>query len=267
MAMLTWATYCSIMGLELTDSSQAQVEATIPAVEAAIEGLCDRVFTQATYVEWFDEHGPVTETWLPEQYPVKSVLGCYGSTDAISVANANAGAVTMSNDGVTFYLSNSETLASATLAITTGQTLANVVSGLSLAGVTLTAILPATSSSKLLCQSALNVPAGETVNFQGGQPGSYSFELLDQRRVRFWNGPPSALAYVGGYSPIPADLLQAIAICVQQTVAKLDDLGDGAFKSESIGKYSYTLADGKAVNDVVGSNSELFDGYRRIVYG
>lgn len=267
MAMLTWAVYRAYFGLADDDASKAQVEATIPAVEVAIEGLCDRLFTQATYVEWLDAHGPVTNVWLPTQYPVKSVLGCYASKDAISVANANAAAVTLSNDGTTLYLSNSETLASATLAITAGQTFADVCSGLSLAGVTLTALLPATTSSRLLVQTALNIPAGQTVNFQGGTPCSYSFELIDQRRVCFWNGLPTALVYVGGYNPIPADLLQAIAICVNQAVAKLDDLGDGAFKSESIGKYSYTLADGKAVNDVVGSNAELFDGYRRIIYG
>lgn len=267
MAMLTWAKYCSIFGLASTDSSQTQVEATIPAVEAAIEGLCDRKFASATYVEWLNAHGPVTETWITEQWPITKVYGCYTMADGLSVANAGTDDVVLSFDGAAFSLSNASTLVGSSLAYVAGQTLAGVITGLSLANVTITALVPSTRSSALVRKTAVTITAGQTVTVSVATPVVRDMDATDGRRIIFWGCLPDCVTYQGGYSPIPEDLLQAIAICVQQTVAKLSDPSDGAYQSQAIGKYSYTLAAGKSVNDVVGSNAELFSGYRKIVYG
>ena len=70
------------------------------------------------------------------------------------------------------------------------------------------------------------------------------------------------IVYMAGYDPIPDDVKRATVITMQSYGAMMSMNSGGLMKSESIGDYSYTLADLPAFNNIPSSAMAILGNYQ-----
>lgn len=250
----------------------------------AIERLCGRTFKSTTYRSWLDGDG---EEWLLlPNWPVLNVYGVAFNTEDVASVKFTGGqyaTVAVSQDYVTLYsVDTSGTATETALAIADYKTITTLKAAIdAVSGWTCTI-----RSGQDSCLSALFKPFDsiDALSPEYGELyGAYDFaesKLADRsdrcivtdiilpkgsRNIFVW--------YKAGYTE-PADgsndgTMPAMLINIANALTS--DLwtrtqSNTDFKSESIGDYSYTRADGGTVDKMAAKYSDALSVFRRLVF-
>lgn len=252
-----------------TSDDDTLLNELIDAISYRIEEFCGRTFAATDYYEWRNARG--NEQIILREWPVINV-------DRVAIGNAIAMNVTYSGSGIRAQVSVNDTGVRLVSWSTTGTRTANTLSFADNASASAmkTAIDAVSGWSATV---SVNVPSKELHRLAGEDADGRNVELtypddddgdcridLDRGIIKFsnhWRVPsavygrgfahgPARLShghqnvliqYRAGYETIPADVQQVASemVAVAYRLAKRG--GDAALQSESLGDYSYSLAD------------------------
>lgn len=269
-SLITWAQFCSHTGTTGT-TDQALFEASIgPAVSEAAERFCDRKFSLATEVEWASTADEIDGLWMPLRYPVDAFLSAYACGDGIRCTNGGQSDITITVGKASLLVGDADTLAYTTYSYTDYATLDELIDELAESDTSevvwsLATGVSGSTSTKLLMPSTTLVLADSEGYVQVGIPTGATPRSVTDCAI---NVPAHAIAYRGGYSPLPEDLVRTIAQICQAAIEQVHGANASAagLKSESIGKYAYSRADGVDVAQIVGAYASALSSWRRVAW-
>lgn len=263
--ILTLATYKGLTGTTST-ANDTLISNLIAPVQDQIENFCDRKFDSADYFEWF----PYTANLFVKQFPINYV----------KYFGYSAYVAQFDSDDYNYQITPTGIVVTSSLTFTSTTFLFATYTNLTLLKTAIEAAIPAIT---------LTIQTGyETMNYRllklgtGKQVyGAEKFDIttsVDNSESNFvqlqpgigdaypiaWgivNDRPLLLIYNGGYAyaDMPKGLQLICANVIKEIVSSLTAGGSGSnssgsgitgiYRSESIGDYSYTLADGETTND------------------
>ena len=260
MSILTLATYKSLTGTT-SAVNDTLINSLIAPVQDQIEQYTDRKFDAADYFEWF----PYTSNLFVKQFPINYV----------KYLGYSAYVAQFDSDDYNYQITPTGIVVTSSVTFTSTTFLFATYANLTLLKTAIELALPAIT---------LTIQAGyETMNYRllklgtGRQVyGAEKYDIttsVDNSESNFvqlqpgigdaypiaWgivNDRPLLLVYNGGYAyaDMPSGLQLIMANVIKEIVSSLTAGGSGSnssgsgitgiYKSESIGDYSYTLADG-----------------------
>lgn len=286
---LTWADIKSAFGLTDSDSQKALYQAAIPGVCSRIEGYTDKTFPVATSsVEWLSQDNAGMAEYYPKNVPIMYVEQACAVGPAIQVTSTVVCWIAISATKVVVTAVDGSELLNEDLA---GQDMQFVLDELN--GVTgLTAVVDpagdATYPADNLypCTYSVQANAAACVMLGGTQPIPVTVKDglridIDRMNYQFpisqtWLSSPSLLMApqvpvlmirsTWGYSAVPADLVRTGCEMVRDAVKLASGEIDGSMSAETLSKYSYRLADGVMLGDLLSKYHSALDRYRSVVF-
>lgn len=268
-SLITYAQYCALTGTTGTTGTTDQTlleNTVIPAVSEACERYCDRQFALSTVVEWQADSMVADGLWEPRQYPIVAMLGAYDTADGLTVENLTSSDLTITVSKVALTVSDPSALTTTEYLFSTSATLVDLVDDLTVSDEMIaTSLVGNSTNSKLLKPGTYLLEGGATVTIPiGVATNATPSKITDIMLVDLY---ADAIAYRGGYAAIPMDLQRVVAAMCKDalSVSKGQQVSAG-LRSESLGKYSYTVADGIDLANLVSTYAGQLDSFRRAVW-
>lgn len=265
--------YAGITGTQ----NDIRLKTIIAAVSDEIQTYCGRTFALTTYRTWLDGSG--TPHMLLPNFPVSALIGaCYESDDALTVKNTTAKFATVGIADGKLNLWSVDTAgaeAQTDLVLASYPTIAALVEQIVATGGGWTASTISgmeTSPSILLRPTSGSLalsPSYATLRLPADFDDFVELVPETDRMIRSFAGFPKGKAnvfvyYKAGYTlpneqDEPGNLPDALMIIVARVVMDVYNVAssNAAYKQESIGDHSWTLADGLATRAVLAHGAEL----------
>jgi len=269
MSLITLETFKTLKNITDT-TNDALYTQLLSIATVQIENWCDRIFSAADYIEWIKTDN-CNSVYVTKQYPIIRVKYLGSAYNAIKLTN---------NDTLDYLLDitnsiltvNDETLTENTFDLTnvSSSTLTTLVSSMNAVYTDITAVIDseASQTSKLLKPAVYTLLAGDTVDIVGSKVESYNITVKNDGLI--YGISSGVIVYKAGYETIPLDLQLACANIVYDTADVLLNDKTGNYKSESITNYSYTLADGiklqNIINGYINTYSDTLNYYKKVSF-
>jgi hypothetical protein len=246
MALTTIANVKTFLGLSGT-TYDTVLTMIVAGTDLAISNYCDRTFEINDFIE---NVNALDNRIILKNRPIDTIYYAgYGTENAIEVKYTGTGLASVQIETTRVRLF--ENLVATEYLYSSYATLSTLATAMN-GKANFTVTLSEEGLSKTLWEASMSLENDETVYLQ--KPGSHA--CLTQIYDGFYVSDCQnnhKLIYRGGYSTIPADLV-LIATKIASSVFQQRQTA-GTLKSESIGDYSYTIADSTADADTVISSS------------
>lgn len=289
MAIINVADYQAAFGIPNGDSILPFVESAIPAVSDQVELYLDQTFeAEREGIEWVPSMNPGLPQYFPLKVPITAVLQSAFPAEAISVANETGKdawiCVTDDQEGISVSISPGTVTQ---IAFSTANTLQGVLDALVSLGFVCTMQLGVDPSTKsdVLYPNTLALKDGDTsvllgavipvsVNVLEGTRVVIGGSFVDFPVSPVWLGNPQLadvptlgtifLRTKYGQRTTPPSLTRIVCEMVRDSVAIAQGTLDTNFQSESLSKYSYRLADGIFLGNLLSKYASALGAFKNV---
>ena len=269
MSLITLETFKTLKNITDT-TNDALYTQLLSIATVQIENWCDRIFSAADYIEWIDVNS-CNQVYITRQYPIIRVKYIGSDHEALKLTNNDTIDYIFDITDTTLTI-NDETLSETTydLSNAANDTLTELVSVMNTSYSNITVVIDSTVSqtSKLLKPGVYTLIAGDTIDIVGSKVESNNSKVKNDGLI--YGISSGVIVYKAGYETIPLDLQLACANIVYDTADVLLNDKTGNYKSESITNYSYTLADGiklqNIINGYINTYSDTLNYYKKVSF-
>jgi hypothetical protein len=280
MSLITLAEYKTITGVTVA-TYDAYVTAIIPYIQSSIEEYCDRLFDTRTNYEWSKYQND--RTVVVQQYPITDIIMV---GNPVQVANTSFPTtsdynIEIKSDRVTVTDMNDPNFAQDSYLFSANNTLAdlkaNIEGDYPLITVAITTGYTTmvckllrtgtgsywTGAQRIFCQTRVPDLDQRIIEFAEDSGISFSYTL------DFYFNENIEIIYKSGYATadVPKALKTACAMMINDMIKWTEKLTLGIYKSESVTNYSYTLADGIYIKDLIKTYSAQLNPFKKKIVG
>lgn len=242
--MITLQEYCAYKQITSPSSQDGIINTMIPIVTSIIEEYLDRNIESATNIELINIQD---NNIFTENYPINRILYVGVPTEAIRIEGLTDGqSMICEITGLYYYSSPFATPTSFLFSTSTTFALLKAAVETAIPTLTLNLLMPSTTLTSFLLESS-----GSTIMYPARFSGTFikrdsrTIELIDLDSCgNLWSNQ-IYLVYTSGWDidDVPPALKKIAFDMVSDLVNILSLSTNSGIKSESLGDYSYTLAD------------------------